>query len=87
MFCLTLSLRVPQLLLYVVATLALASCEATTPVGPVPVQVVSQLKPAPRLEVAVDIRPHSMWTPARIDKAREGITTLEEVLKVAPPPT
>ncbi len=71
---------VPPLLVHAIAALALASCEATAPVAPVPVQTVIQLKPAPKLEVVVDIRPHSMWTSARIDKAREAARVLERVI-------
>ena len=65
---------------YLGVTLALAGCEATAPVAPVPVQAVSRLKPAPKLDVVVDIRPHSMWTPARIDKAREAARLLESII-------
>ena len=65
---------------YLCVSLVLAGCEATAPVAPVPAQSVSQLQPASKISVAVDIRPHSQWTPERIEKTREAARLFESVV-------
>ena len=58
----------------------LAGCETAPPAAPVAPQILGRLQPAPRITVEVDIRPHTQWTPARIEKARAAARLLESVI-------